>query len=367
MKKRFVALAIAVIFMAVGCATKPKTPTDQPADGTQGPNAGQTAGTASSKPVSQADLDALAAKAAAARKKAFDLKMFEVLPDDYKAAEETYGAAKASYDAKKNDEAKPGFEKSIALYEDLTARGVQTLVQDKKTRADEAKTAAVKQGALENAAGWFGDADKAYADAEAKAKAGDPEGAIAAYERARLLYELAQKRTQAAALKTTIEEKDLAAYDSGNYAIANEKYALAESTYAADPEAALDALDEAILRYNLVVQKGFESYAATRKAPADDAKVKADEAKANVAVKEDYAKAQALYDEAAAAMAAGRYEDAASLYDQSSGLFEAATASALEKKATAEAALQSLDAASEASVQNIIEADEAIGTAGGDK
>ncbi|MCX7024258.1 MAG: hypothetical protein NT080_06520 [Spirochaetes bacterium] len=360
MKIRYIAIAALFCFLAVSCVTKPKPPVEPPVDTTQpGPDATKPvdstpAGTA------PADLDALAEKAAAVRKKAFDLKLFEVLPDDYRAADESYGTAKAAYDAKNSAEAETGFRKSTGMFEDVIARGITILEQEKKARAVEMKTAAVKEGALENAPQWYGDAENAFADAEALAASGDHEGAIAAYENARLLYELAQKRTRAASLKSRIDEKELSSFDSGNYAIATEKLQFADSSYSTDPEAALDALDEAILRYNLVVQKGYENYAASRKEPADDSKNKADEIKAPVAVKADYEAAQAVYDEANAAMAAGRYEEAAASYDQAQSLFEKAWETATVKKEAATKALDSLEETTAVSEQKIKEADEAL-------
>ncbi|HRZ89349.1 MAG TPA: hypothetical protein P5117_07675, partial [Spirochaetia bacterium] len=102
MKRLIPILAIGVL-LAAGCATKPPAPEPEPVP--------QPAPTPS---VSQAEADALLAEATALRKKAFDLKLFEVVADDYKAADAKYVEGKTAYDAKDNEKAAPVLKETIA-------------------------------------------------------------------------------------------------------------------------------------------------------------------------------------------------------------------------------------------------------------
>jgi hypothetical protein len=64
------------------------------------------------------------------------------------------------------------------------------------------------------------------------------------------------------------------------------------------------------------------------------------DAKANVAVRQDFNSAQALYAQANTAFQAERFDEAVSLYNQSRPMFDAAAREALEKQLIAEEALR---------------------------
>ena len=126
-----ISILVFIIVIFASCASKPKAPAPEPAVPPPAPPPAQSAPEAAPT-VSQDDLDKLLAQAKDLRKKAFDLKLFEVLPDDYKAAEALYDKAAKSYDDKDALAAKDGFDKTIAAYNDLITRGVIAVAAAKK-------------------------------------------------------------------------------------------------------------------------------------------------------------------------------------------------------------------------------------------
>ncbi len=371
-KKQFLALSIVLLLLA-SCASKPKTPEPEPAPQAEqpAPQPEQPAAPA----VSQEELDSLLAEAQAQKKRAFDLKLNELIPDEYKTADAAFGEGKTAYDAKDGVKAKEQLASAISLFKALNEKGVVQIENQKKQAADAIKAAGEKSGANASFAARWEAADKAYAAAAEASQKGDHDAAIASYERARAIYELAVKREQASTQRDTISEKQYAAWDTGNFDLAEKKYAEEEEIYAAldgdasDPAKnresiakAGDSLDEAILRYNLVIQKGREGIAGANKKKSDDAKAESDSIKASVAVKDDYAAAQAVYQEGLDALEKKDYETAASKFEEAAALFKQVHDSAAAKKAAADAAMKAAEAAAEASREKAEQADSSSGT-----
>ena len=316
--------------------------------------------------ISQDELDKLLAEAKELNKKAFDLKLFEVLADDYKAAKALLATGQGAYDAKDAPAAKEGLEKAIAAYKDLIARGVVEIAQAKRKEAEDMKAIAAKTGADSSQVERFGAGDEAFTAAAALVDDQKAEEAIPAFEKARLYYELAWKRSVASDIRDNIEQKDYAKWDSGNFQLADTKYQAEEGFWASESDetraSGTDALDEAILRFNLVVQKGREMAAVTIKDKTDEAKQRSEDIKANVAVKDLYAAALETYNEGASKLAAKEYEDAAEAYDKSGAAFEEAYAAAAEKRAKAEEAMKAAEEATAESQRKAEEADPLLQT-----
>jgi hypothetical protein len=355
-------LLMALSFLALSCATKPPVKPPEPPQPT----------------VSQADLDSLLAKVQALKKRAFDLKLYEVLPDDYKAADAAYADGKAAYDAK-DAATKDKLGKAAALFEDLNSRGIVELASMKRKEADDMRATAVKSGADSAVKDRFDPADASLAAGGAAVEKKDYEAAIAAYERARVLFELAYKRGLAAGLKEKIDTEGYAAWDTGNFQNAEAKFAEEARLYSSlgGPEAAaspktdpaplvagIDALDEAVLRYNLVIQKGRQGPVLGKKAKAEELKQKGDDIKASVAVKDDYAAAQAIYQDGLQALAAGEYEIAGARFDEAAAAFSKVFDIAADKRAKAEAAMKAADDAAAASLRLAQEGDLQVGGSG---
>jgi len=353
---RFLIALLAALTLFASCASKPAAPGAEPEPG---PAAGQAEPT-QAPAVSQADLDALLAQAKELKKKAFDLKLYEVLADDYKAADAQLAKGKQAYDDKNAAAAKEGLDASVVAFTSLIERGLVELVAIGKREAEDMKSLAIRADAESRTPERLEAGDASFVAAEKLAGDKKPEEAIPAYEKARLCYELAYKRSAAGALKDEIEEKDFAKWDSGNYQIAEGKFTAEEGLWAsgadADRAAGADALDEAILRFNLVLQKGKETVALNSKESAESSKSRSDEIKAEVSAKDEYEAAIAAFRDADSKLTNKEFEEAAAGYDEALAAFDQAYDIAAEKRARAEEAIRQ---AGEATAESERKADEA--------
>ena len=116
-----------------------------------------------------------------------------------------------------------------------------------------------------------------------------------------------------------------------------------EAAYGKDNAASKASLDKAIAGYQAVIAKAGPLYLGTLNDKAAAAKKTADDLKASVAVKDDYAKAQAVYDRALKEKTAGDLESATKDFEEARKLFEAVAKVAAAKRDKALAA--STDAA----------------------
>ena len=351
MKKLIPFLAIGILILS-GCATKPEAPPPEPVPAPQ---------PAPAPVVSQAEADGLLAEASALRKKAFDLKLFEVVADDYKAADAKYVGGKTAYDAKDNEKAATELKTAITAFKDVIAKGVSILAAENRKRAEEMKALALKAGAENTAPERLAEGDTVFASGAALSEAKKDEEALIAFGKARQTYEAAFKKANAKRLRSTIDERGFAGYDAGNLKLADERLAESDALFAANPAGALDALDEAILRYNLVIQKGWQFYAAERKAPADNAKQKSEDIKAQVAVKDKYSEALAVYNNASALLAGGNYSEAGDEFERSAKIFEEAYAQAVVKRDAALEAMAAAEAKASESEAKAIAGDKILG------
>lgn len=142
-----------------------------------------------------------------------------------------------------------------------------------------------------------------------------------------------QEYDAARALRAQITQNDLAQFARMENQRGDAAFAAGEAAYnAGDYESALASFGEAIENYTVVVREGFRGQAAARKTAADAQKQRADAARANVAVPDDYQAALTVYNQANAAVEAGRAADAVPLYENAQTLFSAAADRAEEAR-----------------------------------
>jgi hypothetical protein len=354
-------LAVATLAILVSCASKPKATAPEPTPAPVAAPVQPTPAAPAVQAVDQSELDKLLSEAQDLKKRAYDLKLFEVLPDDYKTVNALFDKGKKAYDDKDGPAAKEGLGAAIAAYKDLISRGIDEIAAAKRKDAEDMKVTAVKAGADSEQPERFGAGDEVFAAADALLQGKKAEESIGGFERSRLYYELAWKRSVASGLRGEIEEKDFAKWDSGNYQLADTKYQAEDGFWSSEkPEdrvTGADALDEAILRFNLVIQKGREMVAGAVKETTDGSKQRAEVIKANVAVKDMYETALDLYNEGSSQLAAKEYESAAEAFDRSGKAFDEAYEAAAEKRSAASAAMKDADEATAESQRKAEEAD----------
>ena len=130
-------------------------------------------------------------------------------------------------------------------------------------------------------------------------------------------------------------------YDPLNVDLADETLQEAADDYSrGNIASAIDKTETALFRYTLALNTAWENFAAEKGADASTERQKALDEKANVAIREDFNAAQAIYTRAATAFQAKRFEDAALLYLECEPMFTEAARVARIKRIDAERALE---------------------------
>ncbi len=165
---------------------------------------------------------------------------------------------------------------------------------------------------------------------------------------------------QAKSLQQKADKYGLGEYDADDYAAATKDLKAGQDAYGNDNAAAKESLTRAIDEFNSVISKGGALYLAKLQGQADASKKAADDLKASVAVKDQYAEANDVYQHAMKEKDAGDIENAAADFMKARDAFDAVTAVAQQKKDDAEKALASSEQIKMASEQKAADADKAL-------
>ncbi len=169
---------------------------------------------------------------------------------------------------------------------------------------------------------------------------------------------------QAKDLKQQADAYNLGTYAPDEYAAAEKALKDGEAAYGTDNAAAKTSLDAAITGYNAVLTKGGPLYLGTLKTKSDASKKSADDLKASVAVKDDYAKAKEVYDRAVKEADAKDYANASKDFPQAASMFDAVAVVAKDKRDKAAKAMEQVTQDMTASEQQAAEADKELQDAG---
>ena len=207
-------------------------------------------------------------------------------------------------------------------------------------RFDEVRSNAVRAGAEDHMPEHLAAVDELAASSLQKFERGDIEGSIRdgreGQERYLILQTLAEARTR----QMEADEQDFFFNDPETYMDALESGVSAVDHYNEGRLAeAKTAADEALLGFDAVLRSGWAGAVEEKTSAAVEWRTAALEARADVAVRSDFAAAERTYDQAQTAQRAGQYTRAMELYDQSTALFKLAHDNALERREMAEEAL----------------------------
>jgi hypothetical protein len=169
---------------------------------------------------------------------------------------------------------------------------------------------------------------------------------------------------RAKALKEQADAYSLGDYAPEEYAAAEKDLAAGQDAYGTDNVASKASLDKAISGYTAVNAKGGALYLSKLQAKMDAARKDADDAKAGVAVKDDYSNAVVVADRAVQEKNAANIAAAAADFPQATDMFNAAAASAREKKAAADAAMKAASASEANAKKTAVAADSTLKTEG---
>ncbi len=353
---------VAIAFLA-SCATKPPA-APEPEPQIVAPVQPEPAPVPKAPEISKDELDGLHNRVVALRKDAFDLGLKDTLPTEYASAETRYLAGKTALDADNRPKAKEELTAAEPLFTELVAKGAKIVAAQRQVDAGAARGRAVKADSVIYSPDALSLADSRLAKADATLAAGDPKAAIAEYVATISAFDAVEKRSQAVAIRDQVDALEYGDLDAGNYSLAGEKLGSVEDLIASDPDKAQDNAAEAVLRYNLVMAKGWELTAGGKRDDAGQYKADSEEIKAQVAVKADYAQAKSVWDVGVEVYESGDHEAALVLFAQAEDLFYGVYQKTLSKKETAGAAISKAKARSEQSAEFAESSDEALNAGG---
>jgi hypothetical protein len=159
-----------------------------------------------------------------------------------------------------------------------------------------------------------------------------------------------------------IVSRDFSKYDADNFYRAEEIGRSALDDYDdLEAESARTGAEDALLRFKLALQTGWQFYALEQRAAAGAERQAALDFKANVAVQADYDRAAAPYNQAEGYFRAEQYSDAAPLYVESLPLFAHARQIAEDKRLLAGEAIRTAEERTAESAAVVQDAEKILG------
>jgi hypothetical protein len=130
-----------------------------------------------------------------------------------------------------------------------------------------------------------------------------------------------------------VVDRGFITYDSDNFDRADDVAQTAIEAYeAGDKETALASAEEALLRYNIVLSNGWTAYSGEKRTFSTAERENALTEKANIASRELFREAEALYNQAEQNFASEQFQEAANLYMDAESLFIIARQDTEEKR-----------------------------------
>jgi hypothetical protein len=298
-------------------------------------------------PPSQAVLDNLnsaVAKAVQARKLATDFNGAGYFPPEFEAAEALYAQAESGKSTKTMRSTRESAVRYNQAADAFTAVADKAIVRYAEDLS--AEVIAAREGAINADAGFLAeeyllDADNTAADALAKYNARDFYNARDKGITARDMYTALETGVEAFKIRLEIDDNGFAGYDPAAIERADNEALSAVADYEAGNIAgAKSKAGNVLSSYRQSLEKAWESYAADTGAAAAAERQRALDFKANVAVRQEYDAANAVYNRGVGSHRGRNFDNAASLYMESQAMFESVTQSAREKRRIAEDALR---------------------------
>jgi hypothetical protein len=335
-------LSLLVPFILISCKTPPEEVTPDSVTDTVRPVTEDLNGPADAASV-QAFEDARAeADAARARAQGVDAAFY--FPEDWDSAESRYGDAEKAGSPATLGEARnraDEWRRIAGVYNDLFEKALPLFAEDKAQQLLAAREAALDAGAWDILPDRFEATDELAQSVQDKYDGGDYSGAFADGVTAYNRYVVLKTVADAYAVKLEADAYDFITYDPENYEAGADAGNRAVDLF--DQGSLADAWEnavEAVDRFHLVLENGWIGYTNERSVAAQSWRQAALEAKANVAVRNEYQNADGVYSQAHVALRAGNFQEAADLFERSGILFKQSRDAAVEKQVKAEEAIR---------------------------
>jgi hypothetical protein len=296
----------------------------------------------------QAALDALdkaMARAEEARKLAEDFRAPQYSPTEWNGAEADYrGITVDRTSAAAVREAERRYNAAADTYDAIFKNIIPLYAKDLEDEVLKARAAAIAAGINDLAPDYLVVADRVAVDAENRYAAEDYYKADETAHEALDRYRSLTTGAEGFHVREEIIRRDFAGFDADNFDRADGVLRAAAGAYETGVLAdAVTGAEDSKLRYTQVLKNGWAAYAAQLQALARRERQNALDAKANVAVKDEFTAVERTYNQAETSFRAAGYEDAVGLYIRSEAGYAAVAQTAREKRRIAEAAIQAAE------------------------
>ncbi|MDR0442422.1 MAG: hypothetical protein LBH44_03350 [Treponema sp.] len=309
----FLLLAM-LVFMGVSCKSAP-SPEETPPE-----FSGIT-------PVSQNAANDAKARADEARKRAIDFECPAYFPTDWEVTDARYGAASIlpKSTAEEVQRAAALFNTVADEFDGLVKKTVQLYAQAREDELMAVRDELIYSGFTSIFPEYLEKADEIALTALDQYEAGDyyaaRNSAVAAINEYKTLLVGARVNL----IRQEVIDRGFNVYDPGNFDKADDIAVIALDKYeAGDKKAAEASAEEAGLRYSMILSNSWTNYAGDRRKTASSERERALSNKVNIAVRDIYRDAEAIFSQAEETLGEERYEDAAILFTEAEALFAVA-------------------------------------------
>ncbi|MDR3333750.1 MAG: hypothetical protein LBT13_02525 [Treponema sp.] len=275
----------------------------------------------------EASLDALNAaivRMQTSRKLVIDFEGPESIPQAWEYAESQY-AAFAELPQTTLGEVKDAvllYNTVADAYDALARTCLPLYYKDRENEIISARTVAINTGIKEASPAHLLGADRIVAEAVAQYETADYYPAAISVFLALDMYKVLKTEADVYKIRQEIVKRGFVVYDPNNFEKAEADMAAAVKNYESRRAGqALDNAQEALGGYTTVLWTGWVSFAADKGVGASTERQTALELRADVAVRNEYDAANAVYKRADLALQSEKYDEAARLYVQSETMF----------------------------------------------
>jgi len=300
---------------------------------------------------SSSAVDNAKAKADKARQQAMDFESNNYFPSEWESIEEKYNSAKTAAE----------YEAVADSYDEIFKKAVPLYAQAKEDEILAVREQLIATGFTEYFPQYLENADNMALAANEQYEAGDYYKARDTAASALNEYETLLDGAKVYLTRQEVIDRGFTQYDSENFLKADEVAQEAIDAFdSGDRVKALAKMEEAHLRYSLVLTNGWTAYAADRRKSATQERELAVAERANIASRETFRSGDTIFNDAEDLFAAEKYSDAAIKFINSEAIFAISRQETEEKRVRAEEAIKIAEEKIEESSGSATEAERII-------
>ena len=291
----------------------------------------------------------------AARQRAIDFESPNYFPSDWENLETQYSAMTI------NSHKEEDYNALAESYDALFKKSVPLYAQVKEDELMAAREPVVSSGFGRYFPKYLKNVDDKTLAAQDQYNAGDYYKAKDTAAEALAGYEELHLGVKVFLARQEVIDRGFTQYDAENFAKADEISNEAINAFdSGNKTTAADKAEEAFLRYNIVLSNGWIAYASERKSATSKERELAIAEKANIAARDTFRNADAIYAQSGELFLAEDYENAAISFTEAEAVFAISRIETEEKRVRAEEAIRNAEEVIGVSNETAVEAERII-------